>query len=539
MLFAFAHQLAWLFLQQQRHQQALEAAALAAASDLSQVVVNDPYFGFISLTDRPAVGRATRAEDGEPLPVRGINTIIATARLDYLVASELGNAKMQEFAVEDAQHAREAIERLNKALDDALKEKPKEIPLDMDGNRVRPYQDSFNVYQDSLAKFTKAPPKEFKLSIGWLRKSGATVTPVPVSSSKSQTKVKDPYVPDGGEINGCYRSSVDLTVGNERFYLASLGKQPSLVSASEFVGSDTSHINSIVQVQAVCDVPSFLPWDNSTHTIKGQACSEAYAMDSQPAPSVLVMAFPDGRPSGINSLHDILSSRGLDGALMKVYRPIKGDFPVDPQCELRASDNNLAECTASTIIARGFHDWLRSNYTLPKIDSLLEAINQSLATASNSNIFVVEITDQGKAVVSALRRNPFEDLRIAESQLYGINSQPVAIGSNNWTLVCRDEVYAAGTTTGGKHAGQPMAGNPINWAELNSYVDDTFAAAAATRRPGGITISGDRQPGGGIALPGVHLELDNKQAANRDIRTSNCSAGLASEIRISSPTAPN
>ncbi|PWT94840.1 MAG: hypothetical protein C5B53_12280, partial [Candidatus Melainabacteria bacterium] len=207
--------------------------------------------------------------------------------------------------------------------------------------------------------------------------------------------------------------------------------------------------------------------------------------------------------------------------------------------ELRPADNDLAECTASTIVARGFYDWLRSNYTLPKIGSLFEAINRSIANSSSSNVFVLEITAQGNTVISALRQNPFQDLRIAENQLYGINAQPVQIGANNWTLVCRDEVYAAGTTFGGKHAGQPLAGNPINWAQLNSYVDDSFAAAAASRMPGGITISGDKQPGGAIPLSGVHLNLDNKQAANRDIRTSNCSAGLASEIRISSPTAPN
>src|SRR5262249_54247294 len=145
----------------------------------------------------------------------------------------------------------------------------------------------------------------------------------------------------------------------------------------------------------------------------------------------------------------------------------------------------------------------------------LDAINQSISgsgqsSSSSSNIFVVEITAQGNTVVSALRRNPFEDLRIAESQLYGINGQPVPIGTNNWTLVCRDEVYGAGTATGGKHAGQPLAGNPINWAELSAYVDNGFAAAAATRRPSGITISGEAHPGGGIALPGVHLELENK-----------------------------
>src|SRR6516225_9906245 len=82
----------WSFLLHERYKQALEAAALKAASDLSEIVINDPYFGFISLSDRPPIGHATVAEDGEPVPVHGINTIIATSRLEYLIATEIGDA---------------------------------------------------------------------------------------------------------------------------------------------------------------------------------------------------------------------------------------------------------------------------------------------------------------------------------------------------------------------------------------------------------------------------------------------------------------
>jgi len=71
---------------EQRYQQAIESAALRAATELSEIVINDPYFGFISLSDQKPIGQATFAADGEPLPVHGINTIIATTRLDYLIA---------------------------------------------------------------------------------------------------------------------------------------------------------------------------------------------------------------------------------------------------------------------------------------------------------------------------------------------------------------------------------------------------------------------------------------------------------------------
>lgn len=540
MLFMFGNQILWSFLQHQRYQQALEAAALKAASDLSEIVINDPYFGFVSLSDRPAIGRATKAADGQSVPVHSINTIIAAARLDYIVARELGNAQMEQFALEDARRARDTAVQLNKTLTQALTQNPKATLHDMDGNVIKPYADALKVYTTSLSCFSKASPKEFTLNLGWLKDSGASVTPVPVSKANLSRPRKDKYVPAGGEVKGFYRAGIDIPVANEHFTFASLGAQPSLVRTENFVPTDANHVSSIVRVQSLCDAPSLLPWDKSSHLVNGRACAEAYSLTSQPAPSVLVVAFPDGRPDGVNCLRDLILCRGLNLATMKTYRPIKGDFPIDAEAELEPLDDSLADCTAGSAVARSFYDWLRSNYALPKIDALLEALDQPLhnlgsAASSGSSIFALEVTAGGDTVITCLRRNPFEDLRIAEGQLYAISNQPAPIGSHSWTVVCRDEVFITGTTNGGMHAGQPMAGNPINWAELSTYVDERFASAAATRRPAGVSISGEQLPGGGIDLTGAKLKLNNAQAAGHDIRTSACSAGLAAEIRVSSP----
>src|SRR5579883_2289538 len=114
---AFGGQTIWSYLQHERYRQALESAALKAASDLSEIVINDPYFGFVSLSDRPAAGNATIADDGEPMPVHGINSLIAASRLDYLIASELCDERLQSFALEDARHARDAASRLTEVLE--------------------------------------------------------------------------------------------------------------------------------------------------------------------------------------------------------------------------------------------------------------------------------------------------------------------------------------------------------------------------------------------------------------------------------------
>jgi hypothetical protein len=529
----FGSQIIWSFLKQERYQQALEGAALKAASDLSEIVINDPYFGFISLSDRPAIGEATLAADGQPLPVHSINSIIAAARLDYLVALELGDARLEELALEDSWHAKEAENRLERALELSLKPDNKSDARDMDNKVVRPYADALKVYTEGLKCFTKASPKEFNLTLGWLRKSGATVTPVPQPGNSH-------YVPDGAVAKGCYRPFMDIPVRNEHYSFTGVGSQTSLVSADQFVPQDGVQISSIVRADATGETSSFLPWEKTAHGFIGAACAQPYALNRQPAPSVLVVAFPDGRPDGINSLRDLLSNTGLNGAIMRTYTPVKGDFPIDPGSQLQPSGSDRV--SAGAAFATGFHDWLRSNYALPKIDSVLAACNQGFPSTSESSnsmsfVFVVEITCDGNAVVSSLHLNPFADLRIAESQWYAINDTPAQIGASNWTVVCRDQVRTLGTIQGGKHAGQPYPGDPINWAELNSYVNEAFAAAAATRRPGGLVLLGEEAPGGGIALTGAQLQKESGGNLSRNMRTSNYSPGLASEIRISSPMA--
>src|SRR4051794_8014763 len=65
---------------------AIEAAALSAANDMSDIVINTKEFGFVSLSEQAPIGKATAAGDLHYLPVHGINTLIGTARLDAVIA---------------------------------------------------------------------------------------------------------------------------------------------------------------------------------------------------------------------------------------------------------------------------------------------------------------------------------------------------------------------------------------------------------------------------------------------------------------------
>ncbi len=573
-LFMLGSRILLLMTEKERYRQALESAAMKASVDLSKIVINDPNFGFISLSDQRAIGRATMAADGEPLPVHGINTIIATTRLAYIIAQETGDEQLKELALVDLRHAREAAIRLDHVLERALSPKSNNeasVARDMDDNEIHPYADALGMYEKSLQSFTTANPEEFKLTLGWLKDGGQTITPVPVSNLVKSSKKRDRYLKPETEINGYYRAYIDIPLGTEHFSFASVGTEPVLVNASQFVPRslkktdddlneqqafiesrefiperNNRYLSSIVKAEAVWQVSNLFAQDkNKSHeTIVSQACAQPYAITCQPAPSIFVMAFPDGCPVGINSMADILHNPGLMSAAMNVYTPMKGDFPADTYAYLQPLNNGITQLGASAVFAQAFYDWLRSNYALPKADAIIGALNQPLGNGNQSEIgiaciFVAEITADGNVIISRLKLNPFADIRIDENQFYAINATPALIGGSNWTVVCRDQVHTMGTFAGGKHAGQPMPGDPVNWSDLSLYINDAFAAAVANRKPGGIILTGQVCPGGAIPLFGSQLLCDDGAQLPRSLRKSAYSGGLGIEVRISSPLAPN
>ena len=309
---------------------------------------------------------------------------------------------------------------------------------------------------------------------------------------------------------------------------------------------DNQYLSSIVDVEAKWKLDNLFPWENqSTPVISSSgACAQPYALPNQPIPSIFVLAFPDGCPNGIKSMNDLLNAKGLANATMAVSEPVNGDFPIDPEAVLQSPQDTNTKTSANAIFIQAFYDWLRSNETLPKVDSIVGVWNQPLQDTQQSGnmsyIFVIELTTPaGNAAISKLALNPFADIRVNQNQLYAINSTPVTIDGMNWTVVCRDQVHCIGTANGGKHAGQPMPGDPVNWSDLRSYVTEAFANATASRKPKGITLEGTSSDNGGIVLAGSYLLCDNGKELPKHLRKSAYSGGLAVEVRISSPMSPN
>src|SRR5262249_20763229 len=98
----------------------IEAASLAAARDLSRVVINDRHFGFVGLSDNPpASGTQMIAPDNYYMQVESINTIVGTIRMDMIIADQLNDPTMKALAAHDFQYVQAAVNSLNSALNNA------------------------------------------------------------------------------------------------------------------------------------------------------------------------------------------------------------------------------------------------------------------------------------------------------------------------------------------------------------------------------------------------------------------------------------
>lgn len=404
-----------------QHLSAVEAAGLAAAQDLSRIVVKDKNYGFIGLTDYPAIGAGTIAPDGRPLPVTGINTVLGTARLDCLIANKINNPELIALAQNDVRNAHEAAQLLQTCLVNAVTNQSDEAPTgkqsiagaennsdprgakfytDLDGNVVTPYADAKRVYMSNLTSMTnggKYVVNTFELKLGYLNQGGGTVTNVPQPENMGEVQ------PNQKQGN-FYKAFMDIPVSgsaNGHFYFAGVSAQPALVDARQCVvpGSGASgdygnepRFCSAVKVTAQ---HQYIKTEGTSQQIFTTiACAEPSAsQDSTPA-GVLTIAFPDGLVPGINTISDLMDSSKL-GGLGNAGPIIGNDWPYEPGSTigpggiLTGGGNSLTP-SANQMFADALFTWIKSGRTKPDIDAVDKLtdykLKDGLASTGISNI---------------------------------------------------------------------------------------------------------------------------------------------------------
>jgi hypothetical protein len=382
-----------------KYQSRVQAAALLVAERMSKIVVNDPHFGFIALSNCPPIGKGTMAEDGEPCPVTGINSLLGTVRLDTLIAHEMNDANFCALADADYHQTQAAAALLQSSLNASIDPKNKKKYCDIDGQAVTPFDDAQDLLKRNLqgAGFGHSVQvRNLRLSLGWLSTGGSTNTPLPVPIDLAQ-------LPKGSMQDGKYKSCIDLPAFGYSFYFAPAAKAPALADPAKFASPDGKRFCSLVKVEADIsyrDTNIYDPAARSEQWLHVSACAIPAERQQAGPTGALVVVFPCGQ-TDLTDLHDVLSLEG--GEATQSYQAMDGDLPIDANastapCELAPwGSQNI---TSNKVVASGLYCWLRAAGVRPRIDATINALSQQFQFSLKGNNLIYEFDSLGKVVVS-------------------------------------------------------------------------------------------------------------------------------------------
>lgn len=360
---------------------AAEAAALAAAQDISRIVVDTPEFGFVSLCDFAPMKncKTTLAKDNYYCEVRSINELMATARLNYIIACKLNDKFMKAMALQDRDNVLAAKKRLDDEIEKTLVAGGS--AKDIYGNDVKTYDDAHAIYLKNVAQSTEYVPPTMTLQYGSLENGIATQVAIPNPSSEAG-------INPGDSLGGSYVSDSNIEYGSEDFVFCSTGKRVSLCDASKFTKTVTGlpfQMHSVIRIDADQKV-----YDQGKSYVQHfSSCASPGNDVVHPMGGALTISFPDGSIDEINCPADLLEWDELKKKKCDILSADGGDFPVDlPLASIDSPKwNPLPTWTsdppvAAEAIRLGIYDWIRNAGSRVNISSVLNMLKSSSGGSS-------------------------------------------------------------------------------------------------------------------------------------------------------------
>ncbi len=440
---------------------AIEAAALAAARDLGKVVVEDPNFGFISISDAAPSTPNTKANDGFSMPVTSINTLLGTIRVDMIIARQLSDTTMTTLAETDYTNAMAAKDFLVAALQQAMLPGAGGSNLrDVDGNVVSPYQAAVDAYQQNVVRIAGGKSRmvngSMKLTLGCLSNPGITATPVPNPAGLAGVS--------GAQVmQGYYTSYNDIPFAGRSFVFAGIGKDVKLVDQKVFttsLGGVAYSIPTIVKAEADHLIAS--AGSGGTNVVHAVACAQpASVVDPRPAPGALTVSFLDGKIPELAQPSNLINEPLLSGQTATIQTSVGGDSPGGGTLVPATVPPYGGSMVLTQGISMGMYDWLRRAGTKANVS----AVNTFMSTP-----FKPGITDTVGGVNVYTWNN---DGTIRYVQMTGINKRDVPVSNfqgfaqgsasftskngNSYEVTGTDESRIMGRMQGGQHGGEPLA----------------------------------------------------------------------------------
>ncbi|MBA3856838.1 MAG: hypothetical protein C0507_08010 [Cyanobacteria bacterium PR.3.49] len=439
----------------QEQKTAIEAASLAAAKEISRIVINDPNFGFISLSDAAPVGKSTTAGDNYFMPVFGINTLMGTIRLDLIIAESMNNNTMKTLAKRDLTNLKLAKETLIAELKQSLINSG--ASKDADGQPVNPYTAAEQAYLQNQVRLTGGSSYvagSMKLSLGCLEGPIQTNIPIPKPSSYS-------HVSGNQSRNECYMSGVNIPFAGEDFVFAAVTDSLKLVDPRKFTDTAAGlpyQMPSIVKAEADQKIQD--PERKTTSVVHAVSCAApASVYDPKPAPGSLTFSFPDGTPPELTNINSILVLSGLNGNTTILQKSTGGDYP-EPGSSLSPMGGSTLD--GGALLATGIYDWLKRAGARLDAEKAVDMLTENFSNSGVPSIHIFSVKANGTIQYNSsisIEQNPYWPA--SENQLYG-QSQDALTSSDGFTydMHVRDYTYQPGTINGGKHGGEPLT-NPV------------------------------------------------------------------------------
>jgi hypothetical protein len=440
------------------HHAATESASLACSRELSRIVIDDPHFGFVALSEQPA-GSRTRGDSGDPVPIKGINSITATLRQNQILASALRSDQMASRVEEDRQALIITKKRLIEAWQDALlpQGKSKNLAIDANGKPVHLLDVAIRAYKQGLGALDISP-KNFSLELLSLNGGGPTITTAPGQLELGKLKKPDIY-------NGCYVSDKDLAVDQKDFYMAATAPEARMVDLAVLTRPRNNQLGSIVKLTAAVSMP---------YPLRASACAIPPSYQSFSNRSTLVIGFPAGAAVA-SSVADLLSYGQFANTTVLTSLAKGGDYPIDTGATL---SNIPTAGTASSVLADCIYDFLRSSNKSGKetLSSIIQTFQVPFVNPNEnpSPIYYVLLyfDDNGSLKKLLLDKPPVNHLITSEEQPSGCI---LSYGLMPFQVRYLDESRVLSTKDGGKHGGKPLSFSYLNYSNPNIQFEDEFS----------------------------------------------------------------
>jgi hypothetical protein len=379
-------------------QTALDAAALQAANDMSRIVV-DGSLGKIALVDdMPSAGASER-------PILGINTVLATIRLDAIIGQYLGNQTIQTLANEDLQKALSDAALLQKEIESAAAGKNAK---DKDGNSLNLQARVEGAYDaNALRQGTGKRTQPLKFTFGRLSDAWApTSTPIPVPNNLAQLGGNDTTSGKNGTVYRAY-TPINTQGLSKPISFVAIDSEPRLIDNTRIIplGAADTPVATVVQIEATHMVK---PMSGTTQippqaTVTARATAQAGGRSLSFASGVLIVNFPEGISIGNNkvdfsSVSTIMAGAGKwdgTGTWGPPYRNRAGDDP-------------------SIALSCQVYDWLRTLGLRPNITAVKTALDEPfIKIAYTGDWNIPGVPPQIMAEINGYRHTIAQELKAA------------------------------------------------------------------------------------------------------------------------------